>query len=108
MQEKFVAAYHLMQNAHDVALNTFMTEIRERTVMEVANTLVVANTVRETDLLAITNRQMALVCHELLGIEFHPLPVDQPKFRLYLVWHKSQTDDPAHRWLREQMKLLAV
>lgn len=108
LQEKFVAAYHLMQNAHDVALNTFMTEIRERTVMEVANTLVVANTVRETDLLAITNRQMALVCHELLGIEFHPLPVDQPKFRLYLVWHKSQTDDPAHRWLREQMKLLAV
>jgi LysR family transcriptional activator for leuABCD operon len=108
LREKFVAAYQLMQNAHDVALNNFMTEIRERIVMEVANTLVVANTVRQTDLLAITNRQMALVCHESLGIDFHPLPVDQPKFRLYLIWHKSRTDDAGHTWLREQMKALAV
>jgi DNA-binding transcriptional LysR family regulator len=76
--------------------------------MEVANTLVVANTVRQTDLLAITNRQMALVCREWLGIDFYPLPVEQPMFRLYLVWHKSQTDDLGHSWLREQMKLLAI
>jgi DNA-binding transcriptional LysR family regulator len=108
LREKYVAAYRQLQNAHDVALNTFMTEIRERTVMEVANTLVVANTVRQTDLLAITNRQMALVCREGLGIDFYPLPVEQPMFRLYLVWHKSQTDDLGHSWLREQMKLLAV
>lgn len=108
LREKYVAAYRLLHTAHDVALNTFMTEIRERTVMEVANTLVVANTVKQTDLLAITNRQMALACRELLGIDFYPIPVDQPKFRLYLVWHKSQTDDPGHTWLREQMKVLAV
>lgn len=107
LREKYVAAYRLLQNAHDVALNNFMTEIRERTVMEVANTLVVANTVKQTDLLAITNLQMALICKELLGIEFYSLPVEQPMFRLYLIWHKSHTDDPGHAWLREQMRVLA-
>ncbi len=104
--EKFVAAYKLLQSSRDVALNTFMAEVRERTVMEVANTLVVANTVRQTDLLAITNRQMALVCRQMLDIEFYPLPVAQPAFRLYLIWHKAYSDDPGHSWLREQMKRL--
>lgn len=108
LNEKYVAAYRLLQNAHDVALNTFMADVRERTVMEVANTLVVANTVKQTDLLAITNLQMALICKKLLDIEFYSLPVEPPMFRLYLIWHKSLTEDPGHVWLREQMRMLAT
>jgi len=42
----------------------------------------------------------------LRGLAQAPVPLPTPRMPMYLVWHRRQHEDPAHRWWRDE--LLAV
>jgi DNA-binding transcriptional LysR family regulator len=37
-----------------------------------------------------------------------PVPVDLPRYREEVIWHERFANDPAHRWVREQLELIAA
>jgi DNA-binding transcriptional LysR family regulator len=39
----------------------------------------------------------------LRGLARAPVPWPTPPMPMYAVWHRRQHEDPAHRWLREQL-----
>lgn len=39
----------------------------------------------------------------LRGLAMAPLPVEVPPMPMYAVWHRRQHEDPAHRWVREEL-----
>ncbi|WP_444909005.1 LysR substrate-binding domain-containing protein [Microbulbifer sp. TRSA005] len=58
--------------------------------------------VATTDLIAVVPARMMKSSHyRALPVRTIELPMDFPKVSLQLIWHKSQTNNPAHRWLRE-------
>ncbi len=42
----------------------------------------------------------------LAPLRMLPVPMDLPVYELVMIWHPLRENDPAHRWLREQ--ILAV
>ena len=104
LEERFICSFNLLTRAYDVALNNFLAEIRERTVLEITTPLVVTHAFDQTDLLVITHRRLAERFREIHGIQHYRLPIQVPPLRSYLIWHRDMTADPAHGWLREQLK----
>ena len=104
LEEKFVCSINLLDRAHDEALNTFLEDIRERTVLEVTSPLVITHAFDQTDLLVLTHRRLAERFREIHGIRYYRLPIDVPPLRSHLIWHREMTSDLGHRWLREQLK----
>lgn len=39
----------------------------------------------------------------LKDLDIAPLPIESDALDLYLIWHRREHDDPAHRWLREKI-----
>lgn len=60
---------------------------------------------RGTELLATAPQRMSE--HLLTGFASAPLPFDYKPFTLLMLWHKRNQDDPAHRWLRQQLIAVA-
>jgi DNA-binding transcriptional LysR family regulator len=60
--------------------------------------------VNRTDmLLTLPERQAKLL--NLGGLnQVHPFPLDEPHLEAHLYWHESVENDPANRWLREEIK----
>ena len=104
LEEKFVCSINLLERANDAALNTFLEDIRERTVLEVTSPLVITHAFDQTDLLVLTHRRLAERFREIHGVRYYRLPIDVPPLRSFLIWHREMTPDPGHRWLREQLK----
>jgi DNA-binding transcriptional LysR family regulator len=42
------------------------------------------------------------------GLAHAPVPVACPAMPMYLIWHARYQQDPAHRWLREQLEALVA
>jgi DNA-binding transcriptional LysR family regulator len=76
---------------------------RRQVVLTLPQFYGVALAVSRSRLLAAVPQQFAhAVAGELqLGIYQSPIPVPVPDVSLY--WHRRHDDDPAHRWLREQV-----
>lgn len=104
LEERFICSFNLLSRAYDVALNNILAEIRERTVLEISTPLVVTHAFDQSDLLVITHRRLAERFREIHGVQHYRLPIQVPPVRSYLIWHQDMTTDPAHRWLREQLK----
>jgi DNA-binding transcriptional LysR family regulator len=58
--------------------------------------------VRGTSLLV--TAPMLLARTSLAGLASAPVPVPCPNMPMYLIWHARYQQDPAHRWLREQLE----
>lgn len=57
--------------------------------------------IKGTDLITI---QLDVMSRGLLkGLDHAPLPIKTKKLNLYLVWHRRDQDDPAHRWFRQRL-----
>lgn len=65
----------------------------------------VALAVARGRLIAVVPRQFARAMAGELGLACHepPMPIPVPEISLY--WHRRRDQDPAHRWLREQVSL---
>ncbi|MEX0605726.1 MAG: LysR family transcriptional regulator [Marinobacter sp.] len=56
---------------------------------------------KSTDLLATAPYRMK--DHLLKGFQRAPLPFELKPFTLLMLWHQRNHEDPAHRWLRQQL-----
>lgn len=44
----------------------------------------------------------------LRGLAMAPLPVEVPPMPMYAVWHRRQHEDPAHRWVRDELDVVVA
>ena len=61
--------------------------------------------IRGTDLL--TTVPGLLSQHLMRGLAHAEVPVPCPAMPMYMIWHLRHQQDPAHRWLREQLQAIA-
>ncbi len=86
------------QGATDLALRA---EGRSRRVTAaVPSFLVLIELVRQSDLVALVPARLVEKAHGLL---VQPPPLHVPGFTKVLAWHERRQEDPAHKWLREQL-----
>jgi DNA-binding transcriptional LysR family regulator len=55
----------------------------------------------QSDLVAILGRKLAQEFRRAYAIEMRELPIETPKLRSVVGWHRRFDEVPAHRWLRE-------
>jgi DNA-binding transcriptional LysR family regulator len=56
-------------------------------------------------LIAAVPIQFARACAKELGLALYSAPVEIPEPDIFLFWHRRRDQDPAHRWLREQISV---
>ncbi len=59
--------------------------------------------VAQSDLLFCAPERFANILSRQLGLVIKPFPMTLAPLELYLYWHHSMDQEPAHRWLREQV-----
>ena len=62
-----------------------------------------------TDMLLTLPERHAQLLNNGLVNQMHPFPLQAPRLEAHLYWHESVENDPANRWLREEIqKVLAL
>lgn len=56
-----------------------------------------------TDLIAILPTPFAKAIAKNYSLSLYDLPFDYPEERVYMTWKTSRTNDPGHRWLRNEI-----
>jgi DNA-binding transcriptional LysR family regulator len=59
--------------------------------------------VSQTDLILTMPERYARVANQQFDNQLLPLPLAMPAWDVYLYWHANMEQDPANRWLREQV-----
>lgn len=67
---------------------------------------IACHTVQHTDYLVTMPESYAQVVNRGLATETHPLPIPVPQIDVFLYWHQQAENDPANRWLRDQLTAL--
>ncbi len=101
--EHFVAAYDVFSHNASHELGQTLAVMRDRTVLEVPNALLIPQVVRQSDLLAVVTAEMAKSFSQYLPIQAFTLPFAVPALNIHMIWHSSQTGEPEHTWLRKQL-----
>ena len=60
-----------------------------------------------TDLLAAMPERVGQLFAQQFALALRPIPLPTARIKVQQVWHPVRQDDPAHRWLREQVRLAA-
>ena len=90
--------------ALETSLNT--RGLTRRNAVTVSNFSGLPEFLRGTDMLATAPERMS--DHLLRGFAWVPLPFDFKPFTLLMLWHRRNQNDPAHRWLRNQVNAVAA
>ena len=64
--------------------------------------------VSQTDLILTMPERYARVANQQFDNQLLVLPLEMPAWDVYLYWHANVEDDPANRWLREQLTAAMV
>lgn len=80
--------------------------LSRRNVVTVSNFSGLPEFLRGTDMLATAPELMSK--HLLRGFALVPLPFEFKPFTLLMLWHRRNQNDPAHRWLRNQVNAVAA
>jgi DNA-binding transcriptional LysR family regulator len=84
-----------------MALPTFDASTMTRPMIAVPNFGLLAPMIKGTD--RITTQIAAMKLGLLSELDSAPLPFKTDTLDLFLIWHRREHDDPAHRWLRERI-----
>ena len=60
--------------------------------------------VSNTDMLLTLPERHAQLLNTVLVNQMHPFPLPEPRLEAHLYWHDSVENDPANRWLREEIE----
>ncbi|MGL6257720.1 LysR family transcriptional regulator [Vibrio sp. WXL103] len=63
-------------------------------------------TVSQSDLISTLPITMAQHYQQLLGLQTYELPFSGDNINIYMLWHKANSADPGHQWLRERIALI--
>lgn len=61
-----------------------------------------------SDMVSIMPRQLARSLAPSFGLVIAPSPINLPRLRETLIWHKRSDADPAHRWFRSYLHEIAT
>jgi DNA-binding transcriptional LysR family regulator len=64
--------------------------------------------VSKTDMLLTLPERHAQLLNTSSMNQIYPFPVDSPRLEAHLYWHESVENDPANRWLREEIESVLV
>jgi DNA-binding transcriptional LysR family regulator len=82
--------------------------LRREVVLRSQHNLTACLVVSRTDMLLTLPERQAQLLNTILVNQVFPLPLDAPRLEAHLYWHESVENDPANRWLREEIeKVLA-
>ena len=82
--------------------------LERRITLRVPSLLQVPGLVAASDLLAVVPRQFARVGAETFGLQILELPFDAPPWVISMAWHERTQKDPAHHWLRQRVRDVAL
>ena len=89
---------------HQVIEETFIKEgLSARIAVRVPHFLVVPMILARTDLIVTVPSRVAAVFAQMGNFKVLKLPVNMPSFEVRLHWHQRFHQDPANRWLRQEM-----
>ncbi|SFM48951.1 LysR family transcriptional regulator [Marinobacter pelagius] len=80
--------------------------LTRRNVVTVSNFSGLPEFLRGTDMLATAPERMSK--HLMRDFAWVPLPFDFKPFTLLMLWHRRNQNDPAHKWLRNQVNAVAA
>lgn len=109
--ERYVAHKHAQflwfNEINEVDQKLKQLKLSRQIVLEVQHEMVLPLVLRDNELLVNMPKRMATVFKEMLPLEILeiPLPLSQYTFRQY--WHECNHHDPAHQWLRSEMRKTA-
>jgi DNA-binding transcriptional LysR family regulator len=76
---------------------------RRNVVVTVPDFFSVGRIVAQTDMLGTLPPSFAIAIADRLGLNVYSNPFKVVPEILYLYWHRRNTDDPEHRWMRERI-----
>ena len=97
---RFVGGYDTNEALRGIDLS----EIREPSII-VSNFNAIPSFVKGSEL--ISTELNAMHIGPLRDLSMAPLPFKSEKVSLYLVWHERSNNDPAHKWMRHRIELIA-
>ena len=77
--------------------------LRRKIKLKVCSYAAALSVVKRTDLLAVMPFHVARNSRDVDSLAVLPLPFTMPKVQMSLWWHECHQNDPAHRWLREEL-----
>jgi DNA-binding transcriptional LysR family regulator len=78
--------------------------LRRRVQVATPHFLAVPFMIAKSDLIALATPTLAANVQKFLPLEIRPVPLRLPPFRMRLLWHEHAEDDPAHKWLRGELR----
>lgn len=102
VQEQFVTVYNTEVYSDNDAVRKLLDIMNHGTVLEVPNAHMLAQSVAETDLLAITPLSMAELFSNHYPVHYYSLPLELPVPPSVMIWHSAMTSNQAHAWFRAQ------
>ena len=82
--------------------------LRRQVFLRSQRNLTACMVVGKTDMLLTLPERHAQLLNTDLVNQVHPFPLQTPRLEAHLYWHESVENDPANRWLREEIeKVLA-
>jgi len=63
--------------------------------------------VAQSNMILTLPKRLALECAKSAAVRLIGPPHEVTEFKYEMIWHRRLTDDPAHRWFRDQIRLVA-
>jgi DNA-binding transcriptional LysR family regulator len=77
---------------------------RRKIILRCQHNFAACRVVSETDLLLTLSRGHASMLNFGLGNRVYPFPLKTTQLEAHMYWHESVENDPANRWLRQQIR----
>jgi DNA-binding transcriptional LysR family regulator len=78
--------------------------LRRQVFLRSQHNLTACMVVSKTDMLLTLPERHAQLLNTVLVNQVHPFPLETPRLEAHLYWHESVENDPANRWLREEIE----
>lgn len=107
--ESYLAQSHVLVSSRRYGPSLIDVELsrlgfRRKIVLRCQHTFPACRVVSETDLLLTLSESHARLISAALGTRLYPLPMKTAQVEAQMYWHESVENDPANRWLREQIE----
>jgi len=73
--------------------------------VELSNFIGAGKMVAHTDLIATAPRRIAELLATMFDLKYVDLPFPHEEIPLYMIWHRGQEKNAAHKWLRNHLKM---
>lgn len=96
-------------NSHPSTIDTLLAEMGQRRdiAATVPNFLLAPFIVAQSDYVSTLPSKLARYFADTLPVRLKPLPLEVTPFGPDLIWHRKTDNDPAHRWLRDEVRRIA-